>query len=104
MKRSVCPKVFNENLLTVRQLSIFRNDFLSRLESYHAEDPCSSPLQRHIDCMIRGIEGEDAAGGDGGKEMVQALRGAFRAVRPDESGFRDVSDYLDFRRQNVGAE
>ena len=47
---------------------------------------------------------EDAKGGNGGREMLQALRNAFQCVHPDEGGFKNVNDYLRFRRSNVGAE
>ena len=55
-----------------------------------------------MDDIVHGIKSEDAAGGDGGKEMLNALRDAFRYVHPDK-GFRNVNDYLHFRRFNVGA-
>ena len=52
--------------------------------------------------IVHGIELEDTIGGDGGKEMLDALRDAFRYVHPDE-GFQTMNDYLHFRRFNVGA-
>ena len=52
--------------------------------------------------ILRSIELEDEAGGDGGKEMLDALRDAFRCVHP-EKNFHSVDDYLRFRRLNVGA-
>lgn len=55
-----------------------------------------------MDDIVRGIECEDAAGGDGGKEMLDALRDAFRYVHPDK-GFQTIKDYLHFRHFNVGA-
>ena len=55
-----------------------------------------------MDGIVDGIETEDSAGGDGGKEMLEALRQGFRCVRPDR-GFQSVDEYLQFRRQNVGA-
>lgn len=55
-----------------------------------------------MDDIVRGIQSEDVAGGDEGKEMLNALRDGFRCVHPDK-GFRNMNDYLDFRRLNVGA-
>ena len=55
-----------------------------------------------MDDIVRGIKAEDAVGGDGGQEMLNALRGAFRFVHPD-NGFLSINDYLHFRRFNVGA-
>ena len=55
-----------------------------------------------MDDILCGIDSEDKAGGDGGKEMLDALRNAFRNVRPERS-FRSVDNYLQFRRLNVGA-
>ena len=40
--------------------------------------------------------------GNGGEEMIEALRGAFRCVHAAEH-FQTVNDYLEFRRSNVGA-
>ena len=53
--------------------------------------------------IIHGIESEDAAGGNGGKEMLDALRDGFRCVHPDKRGFQSIDEYLQFRRLNVGA-
>ena len=55
-----------------------------------------------MDDILQGIDSEDAVGGDGGKEMLDALRDAFRCVHP-ERDFRNVDEYLQFRRLNVGA-
>ena len=55
-----------------------------------------------MDDIVEGIKSEDAAGGDGGKEMLDALRGAFRYVHPKEE-FHSIHEYLHFRRFNVGA-
>ena len=55
-----------------------------------------------MDGIVDGIKAEDAAGGDGGKDVLEALRQAFRCVHPD-TGFQNVDDYLQFRRKNVGA-
>ena len=52
--------------------------------------------------ILQKIELEDKAGGDGGKEMLDALHDAFRCVHP-EKNFQGVDDYLRFRRLNVGA-
>ena len=81
---------------------MFRDDFLRRLDSRREPSYESSPLQRHINDVIRGIEAEDTAGGDGGKEMLEALHAAFRYVHP-ETRFQSVDEYLEFRRKNVGA-
>ena len=86
------------------QLRIFRDDFLRRLKTRYDPTSRASAFQKHMDSILRGIEAEDAAGGDGGEEMLEALRSAFRCVHPDSNGFRSVSEYLYFRRQNVGAE
>ena len=53
--------------------------------------------------IIDGTDSEDAAGGDGGKEMLDALRDGFRCVHPDKKAFQSIDDYLQFRRLNVGA-
>ena len=55
-----------------------------------------------MDDILHGIESEDAVRGDGGKEMLDALRDAFRCVHP-ERDFRNIDEYLQFRRLNVGA-
>jgi len=52
-----------------------------------------SELQRHLDGTVDSIYSEDAAGGNGGHEMLQALRGAFRCVHP-EGTFSTVESYL----------
>ncbi|KAG8528869.1 uncharacterized protein KY384_006558 [Bacidia gigantensis] len=87
-----------------RQLHIFRNDFIRRLQGRRDPDAKVSAFQNHVDSIVQGIEAEDAAGGDGGREMIDALRGAFKCVHPPEQGFRSVAEYLTFRRQNVGAD
>ena len=81
---------------------MLRNDFLRRLEGHHTPNSKPSAFQNYMDGIIAGIEAEDLAGGDGGKEMLEALRQEFRCVRPDR-GFQSVNEYLQFRRQNVGA-
>ena len=82
---------------------MFRNDFLRRLEGHHTPDSKPSAFQTYMDGIIADIEAEDSAGGgDGGKEMLEALRQGFRCVRPDRD-FQSVNEYLQFRRQNVGA-
>lgn len=55
-----------------------------------------------MDDIVHGIKSEDAAGGDGGKDVLNALRDAFRCVHPDKD-FRSMNDYLHFRRFNFGA-
>ena len=52
--------------------------------------------------ILDGIDLEDLAGGDGGREMLDALRGAFRCVHPHKE-FYNIHDYFHFRRLNVGA-
>ena len=81
---------------------MFRNDFLRRLEGHHTPNFKPSVFQSYMDGIVEDIEAEDSAGGDGGKEMLEALRQGFRCVRPDK-GFQSVNEYLQFRRQNVGA-
>lgn len=81
---------------------MFRNDFLHRLEGHHTPNSKPSAFQSYMDGIVDRIEAEDSAGGDGGKEMLDALRQGFRCVRPDK-GFSSVNEYLYFRRQNVGA-
>lgn len=81
---------------------MFRDDFLRRLDTRREPSCESSALQRHINDIIRGMGTEDTAGGDGGKEMLDALRTAFRYVHP-ETRFQSVDEYLEFRRKNVGA-
>lgn len=51
---------------------------------------------------MKAIWEEDAIAGNGGREMVEALRDAFRCVHP-EGEFKSVEEYLEFRRLNVGA-
>ncbi|KAL8665315.1 MAG: hypothetical protein Q9202_002366 [Teloschistes flavicans] len=70
-------------------------------DGHSLSNPPSTPLQSHLDDIVRGIEFEDSAGGTGGKEMLDELRNAFRCVHPNE--FKNVEDYLEFRRYNVGA-
>lgn len=86
------------------QLSDLRNDFFGRFDGSRARgNPgTSSELQNHLDETVNSIYEEDAAGGNGGHEMLQALRGAFRCVHP-ENEFPTVESYLAFRRLNVGA-
>ena len=81
---------------------MFRNDFLRRLEGHHTPNSKPSAFQSYMDGIVDSIEAEDSEGGDGGKEMLEALRQGFRCVRPDR-GFQSVDEYLQFRRQNVGA-
>ena len=75
---------------------------MRRIEG-QSPDSSTSAFQRHIDDIIHGIKSEDATCGDGGQEMLNALRGAFRCVHPDKGGFQSIKDYLRFRRLNVGA-
>ena len=89
------------------KLRMFRDDFIRRLEGgYTKEDRPKSALQQHIDSLVHDIEAQDASsGGTGGREMLDALKGAFHCVRPNtKEGFPTLSSYLNFRRQNVGAE
>ena len=69
----------------------------------YSSDATPSAFQNHMDDIVQGIKDEDAAGGDGGKEMLEFLRDGFRCVHPDDDGFRSVDDYFEFRRLNVGA-
>ena len=85
-----------------QSLAFFRDDFIRRLAGHHSST--TSKLQKHIDEVVHSIHLKDAEdGGNGGKEMLQALREAFCCVRPEEGGFKSVQDYLRFRRYNVGA-
>ena len=52
--------------------------------------------------ILDGINSEDLAGGDGGREILGALRSAFRCVHPHKE-FQNINDYFNFRRLNVGA-
>ncbi|KAJ5051262.1 isoprenoid synthase domain-containing protein [Bipolaris maydis] len=85
-------------------LSDLRDDFFSRFDGPRARrsERAPSALQTHLDETVAGIYEEDAAGGNGGHEMLEALRGAFRCVHP-EGNFPTVDSYLAFRRLNVGA-
>ncbi|KAL8630098.1 hypothetical protein Q9189_004171 [Teloschistes chrysophthalmus] len=76
-------------------------DFLRRLEGPSRSDPPSTPLQRYLDDVVRGIESEDKAGGNGGKEMLDELRNAFHSVDPGK--IHNVEGYLEFRRYDVGS-
>lgn len=53
--------------------------------------------------IVNGVESEDAASGDGGRDLIETLRDAFRCVHPHLKGFQNVDEYLHFRRFNVGA-
>lgn len=64
--------------------------------------PRTSRLQHHVNATIMGIEKEGADGGNGGKEMLDAIRDSFRCVHP-EADSQTVQQYLEFRRLNVGA-
>jgi len=75
---------------------------LRRLNGPNSSDSTSSELQRHIDSIVEGTQEEDAIAGNGGKEMFNALRGAFLCVHVNKN-FQTVNDYLEFRRLNVGA-
>ncbi|KID81896.1 BcSTC4, sesquiterpene cyclase [Metarhizium guizhouense ARSEF 977] len=80
-----------------------RKDFFS-----HFDDPETSKTEpisdfhRHTQATMKAIKDEDEAGGNGGKEMVSALRDAFRCVHPN-GDFKTLEEYLQFRRLNVGA-
>ncbi|KAF2228525.1 hypothetical protein EV356DRAFT_562544 [Viridothelium virens] len=86
------------------QLSDLRDDFFGRFDGPRAKRSPGrlSALQRHLDETVRIIDNENTVGGNGGHEMLQALRGAFRCVHP-EGNFPTVERYLEFRRLNVGA-
>nr|ULA45395.1 (+)-alpha-trans-bergamotene synthase NsBERS [Nectria sp. HLS206] len=85
------------------QLNHFRNDFLN-----HFQDPGvlstepTSDFHRHTRETMTAIWEEDGISGNGGREMIEALRDAFRCVHPN-GDFTSVEDYLQFRRLNVGA-
>ena len=83
---------------------MFRDDFIQRLEGHQDSSFTPSSLQSHINNIVKSINLEDATGGNGGREMLQALHNAFQCVHPDEGGFKNINDYLRFRRSNVGAE
>ncbi|KAF2128088.1 hypothetical protein P153DRAFT_367982 [Dothidotthia symphoricarpi CBS 119687] len=85
-------------------LSDLRNDFFGRFDGPKAEitRKSTSPLQQHLDDVVSSIYDEDAAGGNGGHGILQALRSAFRFVHP-EGNFFSVQQYLEFRQLNVGA-
>ena len=81
---------------------MFRNDFLRRLEGHHTPNTKPNAFQSYMDGIVESIEAEDSADGDGGKEMLEALRQGFRCVHSD-GGFANVDEYFQFRRKNVGA-
>ena len=81
---------------------MFRNDFLRRLEGHYTRNSKLSAFQSYMDGIVNSIEAEDSAGGNGGKEMVEAMRQAFCCVHPDRR-FLNGDEYLQFRRENVGA-
>ena len=85
------------------QLRIFRNDFLHRLQGKTESKASDSAFQQYMDSVIQRIRKIDAAGGNGGMEMVDSLRGAFTHVHPNINDLQSVPEYLEFRRQNVGA-
>ncbi|KAF7513032.1 hypothetical protein GJ744_011298 [Endocarpon pusillum] len=79
-----------------------RDDFMCRLKGDDTSEPTGSELQRHIDSILRSIEEEDEIEGNGGRDMIAALRRAFKCVHP-QGDFETVNSYLDFRNENVGA-
>ncbi|KAL9588935.1 MAG: hypothetical protein Q9203_002268 [Teloschistes exilis] len=84
-----------------KTLHLFQQDFLRRLEGPSRSDPPSTPLQRYLDDVVRGIESEDEAGGNGGKDMLNELRNAFRSIDPGK--IHNVDGYLEFRRYDAGS-
>ncbi|KID93366.1 BcSTC4, sesquiterpene cyclase, partial [Metarhizium majus ARSEF 297] len=84
-------------------LDTLRKDFFS-----HFDDPETSKTEpvsdfhRHTQATMKAIKDEDEAGGNGRREMVSALRDAFRCVHPS-GDFKTLEEYLQFRRLNVGA-
>ncbi|KAL8951228.1 MAG: hypothetical protein Q9222_002791 [Ikaeria aurantiellina] len=81
-------------------LHTFREDFLNRLGGNTLR---SSPFQSHMNQIVQSIEDADVGAQSGGKEMLEALHEAFRCVHPPSGGFRNVKEYFQFRRFNVGA-
>ncbi|KAL9122027.1 MAG: hypothetical protein Q9187_001419 [Circinaria calcarea] len=68
------------------------------------EPPSStaSDLKRYMDGVVRAVEEEDRISGNGGTEMLNTLRAAFRCVHP-EKDFQSISHYQSFRNLNIGA-
>ena len=60
-------------------------------------------MQTYLDETIQDVRGEDRVAGNGGYEMIKTLQSAFTCVHPPKNGFRNAAEYMDFRRQNVGA-
>lgn len=79
-----------------------KTDFLFHLDSREPLDSTASDLKRYMHGVVRRVEEEDRIAGNGGIEMLNALRAGFRCVHP-EKDFPSISHYQDFRHLNVGA-
>ncbi|KAF7882676.1 uncharacterized protein EAF02_006039 [Botrytis sinoallii] len=83
-----------------------REQFLCHFRSPNdilPSDSVTSDFQRHLKFTVSAIADEDEISGNGGKEMIEALLGAFRYVHP-KGDFHSLEEYLNFRRSNVGAQ
>ncbi|KAF7932531.1 uncharacterized protein EAE98_003830 [Botrytis deweyae] len=83
-----------------------REQFLGHFRSPNdvlPSDSVISDFQRHLKFTVSAIADEDEISGNGGKEMIEALLGAFRCVHP-KGNFHSLEEYLSFRRSNVGAQ
>lgn len=52
---------------------------------------------------MQGFRKADSTIGNAGQEVIEAMRQSFQRMRP-EKDFQTLGQYLEFRRDNVGAE
>lgn len=52
---------------------------------------------------MQGFRKGDSTAGNGGREVIEAMGQSFQRMRP-EKDFQTLGQYLEFRRDNVGAE
>ncbi|KAL1626714.1 hypothetical protein SLS54_002877 [Diplodia seriata] len=76
-----------------------RDDFVSRLQQESTSDE-QTPLQAMIDSSIAALRGPRFAG-TGGQEVIDELIGFCSHAPPPPRPFRDLGDYLAYRREDA---
>ena len=76
---------------------------MQRLGNDGSETSGDNVLQKHIDSVMQGFRKADYTAGDAGQEVIEAMRRSFQRMRP-EKDFQTLGQYLEFRRDNGGAE
>ncbi|KAL8951635.1 MAG: hypothetical protein Q9222_002396 [Ikaeria aurantiellina] len=84
-----------------QEIESLRSDFVALLQGNRQTSTVSTPLERIIDAFRNGLLAADQDAGNGGVEILETFVQFCNHTEPPRQGFRSMSEYLDYRWEDV---